>query len=270
MKPILAPALLALLLAAPAAAQDERPGPSVLFLGNSFTAQNRMPVTLRELARSAGLAMQIEAITPGGRRLDQHAGDPRVEKRLAKLRWSYVVLQEQSTIPAFVGLRERHMVPAARTLAGRIRDAGSEPLLFLTWAYRDPPRDKRDPALGRRFPTYGAMQTEIERSYARVALDPVVNARVAPVGAAFRLAHERRRGLGLWAPDGSHPSPAGSYLAACVFHAAINLRSPVGLDHHGGLEAEVAAFLQQVAHDVVLGSRAWSPDGFGIPELERP
>jgi hypothetical protein len=55
----------------------------------------------------------------------------------------------------------------------------------------------------------------------------------------------------LWAPDGSHPSLAGSYLAACVIYQVIYARSPVGNGFVGGLDAPVAAPLQRIASETV-------------------
>ena len=36
-------------------------------------------------------------------------------------------------------------------------------------------------------------------------------------------------GVSLWASDGVHPTPAGTYLTACVLYATLTGRSPVGI-----------------------------------------
>jgi hypothetical protein len=51
----------------------------------------------------------------------------------------------------------------------------------------------------------------------------------------------------LWQADGSHPSPAGTYLAACVLYARIFDASPVGVADTGGLSPDVAQALQVAA-----------------------
>ena len=51
----------------------------------------------------------------------------------------------------------------------------------------------------------------------------------------------------LWSKDGSHPSKVGTYLAACVFYAALFGESPEGAEFVSGLDAEVAKELQQAA-----------------------
>lgn len=53
--------------------------------------------------------------------------------------------------------------------------------------------------------------------------------------------------IDLWQDDGSHPTVAGTYLAACVFYGVIFGESPRGLSYHDGLTSNEAAYLQSVA-----------------------
>jgi hypothetical protein len=78
---------------------------------------------------------------------------------------------------------------------------------------------------------------------------------VAPVGVAWRNAVQRQPGIALWETDGSHPSRAGSYLAACVFFQMLYERSPVGNSFTAGLDQGTARMLQQVAADTVAQYR---------------
>ena len=45
----------------------------------------------------------------------------------------------------------------------------------------------------------------------------------------------------------THPSPAGSYLAACVHFATLFGASPVGNEYTAGLPADDAELLQRAA-----------------------
>jgi hypothetical protein len=48
--------------------------------------------------------------------------------------------------------------------------------------------------------------------------------------------------------DGSHPTLAGSYLAACVFLAALFKENPVGIESEiAGLSAKDLSLLQKTA-----------------------
>jgi hypothetical protein len=61
----------------------------------------------------------------------------------------------------------------------------------------------------------------------------------------------KRPSLELYQPDKRHPTLAGTYLAACTSFAAIQKKSPVGNSYVGGLDPELAAFLQGVAAETV-------------------
>jgi len=75
---------------------------------------------------------------------------------------------------------------------------------------------------------------------------------VAPVGDAWLHVHADHPGMSLWQDDGSHPTALGTYLAACVFYAAIFRASPDGLAFHGGVPDADARILQNEAGGRVL------------------
>ena len=80
------------------------------------------------------------------------------------------------------------------------------------------------------------------------------NALLVPVGDAFRLCHDTRPEIGLYMPDHYHPSPEGTYLAACVFFAALSGRDPRTLDGIPDIAPDTAATLRSIARDTLQGS----------------
>src|SRR5207244_1588004 len=148
------------------------------------------------LARSGGRAVEVVAIDPGGQTLAGHAASPDVLAAIAGSRWSAVVLQEQSEIPAVADLFDRESIPAATRLAAAIRRVGAEPILFETWAHRDGWPDRQ---LDR-----AAMQTAIDASYARLA--EALHVRIAAVGPAWTQSTATAKAIELWQVDGSHPT----------------------------------------------------------------
>ena len=70
---------------------------------------------------------------------------------------------------------------------------------------------------------------------------------MAPVGVAWARAHALAPSLQLWGGDDTHPSTAGTYLAACVFYEALTHRSPIGNPYLGGVDPPTAHLLQQIA-----------------------
>jgi hypothetical protein len=179
--------------------------------------------------------------------LADHANSSETLEKISASKWDFVALQEQSQIPAVDQSRDSQMYPAARFLVNQIIEAGGVPILFLTWAYRD-----GWPENG--FPDSKSMQFQIDRGYLKIAHE--LSTAVAPVGYAWLLAAGQNPRLTLWQEDGSHPTLQGTYLAACVFYAAIFLQSPVGLSYRADLPKETALFLQQIAGNTVLNNPA--------------
>lgn len=223
----------------------------VLFIGNSYTYVNDLPTMFATLAMAGGHSVQTGMVAEGGATLADHAASAGTAATLASARWSVVVLQEQSQIPSVYRLRSSQMYPAARLLVLMIRQAGAEPLFFLTAAHRD-----GWPEYG--MTGYSEMQSAVDDGYLTIAREQ--NAAVAPVGYAWWALLADEAGAGLWQADGSHPTVEGTYLAACVFYAAIFRQSPQGLDYHAGLPDHEAATVQATAASVVLGHPAqWGP-----------
>jgi hypothetical protein len=219
----------------------------VLFIGNSYTYVNDLPGIFADLSAAGGHSASVDMLAYGGWTLAQHAQDGGTNAKLAQEAWTWVVLQEQSLIPALPSQREAMMYPAVRTLADAARTRHIEPVLLLTWAYRD-----GYDAAG--IDAYATMQAQIITGYLSIADE--LHLRIAPAGAVWQAALATDPSLELWESDGSHPSLAGSYLVACVLYATLYLESPEGLPGPSSLSASTVRHVQQVANTIVLGDRA--------------
>jgi PKD repeat protein len=105
--------------------------------------------------------------------------------------------------------------------------------------------------------TFDKMNERLRLAYLRFA--DSTNASVSPVGVAWKYVRDNHPNIDLYTADGSHPSYAGSYLAACTFYASIFHSSPVGSTFTGSLSANRALKLQQAASICVLDSiETWS------------
>jgi len=156
-----------------------------------------------------------------------------------------VVLQEQNQIPSVADSRDDSMFPAARSLVGQIERRGEKPIFFMTWAHRNGAPDYG-------IPDYETMQHSVDRAYYAIARE--LDVPVAPVGETWLVVRRQDPDITLWQDDGSHPTTAGTYLAACVFYAAIFRQSPDGLDFDAGLSGHTARILQTAAAQDVLAS----------------
>jgi hypothetical protein len=223
----------------------ERPALRVLLVGNSYTYYNGLGDLLATIARSSGSGPEVVPTleAPGGTTLRQHIESGAAANLIATGRFDVVVLQEQSALGGGVvdgrtvfGERRRFHA-AVRELVQLARAAGARPVLFATWARRQASAADEDADLAQLSDAYEEIGT---------ALDVTV----APVGRAWRLARRELPALALHAGDGSHPTPAGSYLTACVLYATITGRSPVGAATGmpgASLSREAASALQRVA-----------------------
>jgi hypothetical protein len=206
-------------LAAAPQAQQDAGTIRVLFIGNSYTYFNDLPAIFSKLAE-AGHQGKVETlmIAPGGTQLRDHWDKGDALKALRQGKWDYVVLQDQSVLGVSYYVEGHPRVvsdefsrPYAEKWAAAIHAAGAIPVFYLTWARKATPED----------------QAELNYAYIHAARES--KSLVAPAGIAWDLVRQRQPSIELFYKDGSHPSPAGSYLAACAFYASIFDKNPAGL-----------------------------------------
>ncbi|MBL4706327.1 MAG: T9SS type A sorting domain-containing protein [Flavobacteriales bacterium] len=225
----------------------------VLFLGNSYTNVNNLPLTLQNLAASFGDVLSYDQNTPGGYTMQGHSTNATSLAKIAVGGWDFVAIQSQSQEPSFSPAQVANDVyPYAKIICDSIESANicTEPLFFMTWG-----RKNGDASNCPFYPpicTYDGMQQRLRESYEEMAQDN--DATVSPVGAVWKQVRDSLPGLELYSPDESHPSVAGTYVAACTFYASIWRKSPVGSSFISGLSASDAAAIQLLAERVVLDS----------------
>ena len=181
----------------------------ILFIGNSYTSRNQLPRRVADLAASGRQPKPVEvaAIVAGGASLRRHWNAGLAQRALAGAAWTCVVLQEQSTLPIKNVVRYHDNV---RRFVSEIKVHGARTVLYQTWARQQAPQT----------------QDDINRAVEEIAAE--VGALVVPVGRAWQAAIERGLAAELYERDGSHPTVAGSYLAACVFVVSLLGEAPVG------------------------------------------
>jgi hypothetical protein len=191
-------------------AKTKRTSPiRILFIGNSFTQRNNLPGLLCELAAARGLTVKHELISEGGASLRTHWNAGKAGEAIATSDYDYVVLQEQSTLPV---KNAQRMAENVRLFDAEIRRAKSRTVLYMTWAREHAPETQQTIA-----DAYNALGQEL-------------SAIVVPVGLAWRDFVSQQKTPVLYDRDQSHPTLAGSYLAACVFLGTLLKENPVGIE----------------------------------------
>lgn len=204
---------------------------NILFIGNSFTQRNDLPGLLAQIAAAQDLCVKHELISVGGASLRTHWNAGRAAKEIAKGVYDYVVLQEQSTLPVKNADR---MAENIRLFDEPIKRAGSKTVLYMTWARQHAPESQEAIA-----DAYNSIGDEL-------------GAFVVPVGLAWQHFLSKHDKPVLYDRDQSHPTLAGSYLAACVFLAALLKTKPRRLDSGpAGLDKQDTTALQNAAWEQV-------------------
>lgn len=227
---------------------SSEPPVRVLFVGNSHTHSNDLPGMVRDLAAAAGRRIDTGVMAPGGWWWRDHAASEETMNAIADGDWDFVVLQEQSMVPALPEMARQVSRPAAVRLSVAAIESGARPVLFVTWGHRDGNME-----VG--HASYSTMQVAIARTYSE--LSTAVTAEIAPVGMAWWMARSERPDLSLYHADGVHPSKEGSYLAAAVIAATILDVDANALDRSLGLSGETAAVLRSFAARAVMGEVPW-------------
>jgi hypothetical protein len=179
----------------------------ILFIGNSFTARNNLPDLIAQLAAARQKTVEHRLVSAGGASLRRHWNAGEALKAIQNGHFDYVVLQEQSTLPIKNPTR---MHESVRLFDSAVKAAGAKTVLYMTWARLNAPET----------------QQAITDAYLRIGRE--LGAMVVPVGLAWQRLLREHKAPALHDRDQSHPTMAGSYLAACVFFAVLFEASPVG------------------------------------------
>lgn len=199
----------------------------VLFVGNSFTRYHKtdvkysVPNQLQELASLTGKKVMADCVTNGAAKLGYYAGMSAKYKtyyqqlvtKLMEKEWDYVVLQEQSVVPAFS--TDAEMGPAVASLQkliGKLRPQ-AKLLLYMTHAYEFA-GNKNQAAIHT-----GELQKRVGAAYLHIGSEYGID--VVPVGMQFQRARVFYSDQQFLSKDGKHPSELGYFVAACCFYQKI-------------------------------------------------
>lgn len=204
----------------------------VLFVGNSLTYTNDLPRIVERMLSSADIgpvAVASRLFPNFG--LQDHWVNLNTLSAVAG-GWDVVIMQQG---PSATEGRPS-LLQYSELFANEIRTAGGEPGLYMVW-----------PSVVRDFDFDG-----VSESYAMAA--DRVDGLLFPAGEAWRSAWERDETLPLYGPDGFHPSPMGTYLAALVIYEQLSGQSlsSLSLDTPASLglftvDTEIVALLHEAA-----------------------
>ena len=280
-------------------------GPSVLFVGNSFTfgagsavkfyradtvtdlnseGIGGVPALFKSFADQAGLLYDVYLETRGGSGLDFH-----LENKLGVIGrrpWDVVVMHGQSTLDFDRPRDPAKLVATSRQMAEflRARNPKVEIHLMATWSRAD-----------QTYPPNGAwagqpievMARDVRLANDKAAAAPNVKS-VIPVGEAWTRAMQSGVAdpnpydgilpgrVNLWTYDHYHASTHGYYLEALVVFGRLTGRDPRSLGENEcsgyelGLPRNEIKALQQVAFDQLATATMMTPSPLVLPKPVAP
>lgn len=220
----------------------------VFFIGNSYTAYNNLPQLISYMANSTGNELIYQSHVPGGSNLLQHASNSSVTQIINQGDWDYVVLQQQSQMPAFPNANATFL--GAQQLTNQIKQANpcGNVMFYMTWGRKF--GDEVNCANGVDYMcTYEGMDDKIYERYMQMAVDN--QGVVSPVGKVWRVIRETFPEIELFQSDHSHPSYIGSMVAAYTFHTALFKTDPTQITYNGNLSSSIAQQIKQIVKNVV-------------------
>ena len=180
----------------------------VLFIGNSLTYTNDLPLMVEAIAAQAGKVLVADAITAPGAALEDHFNRGLAQAAIASGGYQWVIMQQgPSSLPA----SQVHLSYWAGRFDPLIRASGARPALFMVW-----------PEAARR-----SYFSEVRNSYSNAAY--AINGMFIPAGEAWRESWHADPELLLYGSDQFHPSELGSYVAALSIFSELYRQSPEGL-----------------------------------------
>ena len=225
---------------------------NILFIGNSYTYFSDLPTLFSSLCAANGQEVRVDSVTCGGRRLYENLNefasdfnpDDEYSKKISELveetEYDVLFLQEQSCLPILNPQMFLAGVMGLSTIIGAWRT-----VLYATWGRAD-----GSDTLTHFGWTRESMTKGLYDAYCQAA--EIAHAEVSPVGLCFAALVESHPEIDLYDPDKSHPSYAGSCVAALCHYKTVFGEMPRDLSALK-LDGDVAAVLAAAADEIVCG-----------------
>ncbi len=225
----------------------------ILFVGNSFTFYWNLPSVIEKMAEEKGLDWDVSQSTESGATLEDHwEGNKNLKTRsLIGEKFDVIIFQEHSTYP----LKAIEKTTKYFNLLKQITHKEASIYFYSTWVYPKIETPNRE----------ANTQNPIEQKLEIAQLVKPQN--LLLVGKAFDLFNQRYPEHNLLSDDLKHPSPNGTYLAACVIFSTLSNKSSKGLsrrylgkDENGKkifyviVEKNVAKKAQEIADSITQES----------------
>ena len=223
---------------------------NILFIGNSYTYFSDLPTLFADLCRANGHDVRVDSVTCGGRKLYENLNEfcsdlnphddyaKKIAELIDEVEYDVLFLQEQSCLPILNPQMFLAGVVGLSTVIGAWRT-----VLYATWGRAD----GSDTLIHYGW-TRQSMTEGLHDSYCQAA--EIAHAEVSPVGLCFAEILNKHPEIDLYDPDKSHPSYAGSCVAALSHYKTVFGEMPHDLSALK-LDGETVAKLVAIVDEVV-------------------
>lgn len=221
---------------------------NILFIGNSITYFNDMPIIFRDMANNKGKNVSTDMYAPGGTGFVNHVDDNAVYDKFRSKIWDAVVLQPGSSESAGASWPINTTIQRGQKLVDSIKKYSPCAKIFL---YQIPYGVKSTDGLAGDYDNYQTVQTKIKDSITK--LTDGLRLQMVPAGECARMHYTAQQNLLLHSTfNDIHPNLNGSYLVAAAMFTTIFQEPISGCTSYSGVTQANAEYFQGIADQVVL------------------
>lgn len=229
----------------------------VLFIGNSITYFNDMPILFESIANEKGKNVDVDFYAPGGTGFVNHHVDNNVYNLFQNNVWDVVVLQPGSSESAGVSWPVTTTAARGNQMQDSIKKySPCAKVLLYEIPYGVVSADN--------YANYFQTQTKIKDSITKLADN--MHVPLVAAGECARQHYLAQQDLLLHnSYNDIHPNLNGSYLVACAMFCAIFQEPVSGVNFNGGVSPPTATYFQGIADNIVLNNKpAWRINTYNL------
>lgn len=206
----------------------------ILFIGNSKTYRQNMPLIFKRLVEKSGRDIDINKATKPGASLLELYHETDTLKKINSTKWNYVIIQER-TIKALQEDISEFRDGAIKLCELILKNNIDTKIIYnACGVYSDFNREEYETT---------------NNHYEQIA--KITNGEVCYQGSAFIEFHSHFPEIELY-EDKQHPTFVGAYLSACCLYDTIYNRKSNEVEYFDVLNPKIAIDIQKVADEVIL------------------
>ena len=204
----------------------------ILFIGNSKTYRQNMPIIFKKLVEKSGKDLYIDKATKPGASLLELYDEPETLEKINSEKWDYVVIQER-TIKALQDDISEFKDGANKLCELILKNNSNTKIIYNACGVHC---------------DFIIEEYEItNKHYEQIA--ELTGGKVCYQGKAFINFHNKFPEIDLY-EDKQHPTLVGAYLSACCLYNTIYNEKSAGIEYFDVLNPQIAIDAQNIADEV--------------------